>query len=40
MHQLQPKLKDLMQDINEITDFSSLREAKRGGQAIRDALDA
>ena len=40
MHQLQPKLKDLMQDINEITDFSSLREAKKGGEAIRKALDA
>ena len=40
MHQLQPKLKDLLQDINEITDFSSLREAKKGGETIRKALDA
>ena len=40
MHALQPKLKDLLSDINEITDFSSLREAKKGGAEIRKTLDA
>jgi hypothetical protein len=40
MHALQPKLKDLLSDINEITDFSSLKEAKKGGAEIRKTLDA
>ena len=39
MHALQPKLKDLLSDINEITDFTSLRAAKKGGEEIRKTLD-
>ena len=40
MKELQPSLKSLVKDIDEITDFSDMKAAKVGGLAIKKVLDA
>lgn len=38
MNELKPELKDIVSDINKITDTSDVEEAKRGGEMIKKAL--
>uniref|UniRef100_A0A7S3CQQ6 Uncharacterized protein n=1 Tax=Strombidium rassoulzadegani TaxID=1082188 RepID=A0A7S3CQQ6_9SPIT len=39
MKELKPELKDLIKDIDEVTDFSDMKAAKVGGMAIKKALN-
>jgi hypothetical protein len=39
MNDMHPELKVLEKDLNEITDFSDMKLAHKGGETIRKALD-
>ena len=38
MNELNPELKSLVKDINEVTSFDDMKAAKKGGEAIKKAL--